>query len=91
MCQDGEIRLRDGRTSADGRVEICFNERWGTVCDDQFGREEAAVVCRQQGYSPEGLLSVTTCAVEHIAIVIAKSTVVVKFWIKVPHELGVDN
>lgn len=56
MCEDGEIRLQDGRTSADGRVEICFNNRWGTICDDEFGREEASVLCRQLGFSSEGLL-----------------------------------
>ena len=60
VCEDGEIRLQGGRTQADGRVEICFNDRWGTVCDDEFGREEAAVLCRQQGFSSEGLLKLAS-------------------------------
>ena len=57
VCQDGQIRLVEGKTpnKADGRVEICFNDRWGTVCDDNFGVQEAAVVCRQQGFPAEGL------------------------------------
>ena len=57
VCEDGQIRLIGGRTAtrADGRVEICFNDRWGTVCDDNFGVQEAAVVCRQQGFPAEGL------------------------------------
>jgi hypothetical protein len=57
VCQDGQVRLMGGKTAnrADGRVEICFNDRWGTVCDDNFGVEEAAVVCRQQGFPAEGL------------------------------------
>ena len=50
-CQDGDIRLRGGTTDYEGRVEICFNRIWGTVCDDFWGPPDAAVACRQLGYS----------------------------------------
>lgn len=40
-----------GSVPGEGRVEICFGSLWGTVCDDMWGRNEAAVVCRQLGYS----------------------------------------
>ena len=48
VCENGEVRLVGGYTAA-GRVELCFNNTWGTVCDDGFGSEEASVVCRQLG------------------------------------------
>ena len=39
----------------EGRVEICINNAWGTVCDTLFGREDAAVVCEQlEGFLREG-------------------------------------
>ena len=45
-----EIRLAGGKNPSEGRVEILYNERWGTVCDDDWDNFAAQVVCRQAGY-----------------------------------------
>ena len=53
ICPQGAIRLREG-TATSGRVEICNNAVWGTVCDDGFGSLDAQVACVQLGFFAAG-------------------------------------
>ena len=57
LCRDGDIQLRGGQNSTEGRVEICFNNQWGTVCDDSWDARDAIVVCTQLGLPSEGKLA----------------------------------
>ncbi|XP_031365820.1 uncharacterized protein LOC102678715 isoform X3 [Apis dorsata] len=66
-CQDGsdespehcnapfEIRLSNGNTPYEGRVEVRHHGVWGTVCDDDFSNAAATVICRSLGFGGRAL------------------------------------
>ena len=50
-CNKTDVRLIDGRSIYDGKVEICLKGVWGSVCGDKWDYRDATVVCRQLGYN----------------------------------------
>ena len=57
LCLHQAVRVvtsSDNLNSSFGRVEVCVNGTWGTICSDFWGNEDASVVCKQLGYSEYG-------------------------------------
>ena len=67
-CSDGDLRLLDGMTDVvtgmmEGRLEICINQAWGSVCVDHFGSAETTVVCNFFNLTGRGVCHNHKCAV----------------------------
>ena len=52
-CEEGSVRLVGGYSRKEGRVQICNEGKWTSVCADSWSENdiEAKVVCSQLGYS----------------------------------------
>ena len=44
----------NGSNPLEGRLEICFNRAWGTVCRTKFSIKDANVTCNQLGFPFNG-------------------------------------
>jgi deleted-in-malignant-brain-tumors protein 1 len=44
------VRLFNGSTASEGRVEVFHNGYWGTICQDNFTSKDARVICNMLGY-----------------------------------------
>ena len=80
-CSDGDVRLIGGSTDYEGRVEVCINRVWGTVCQstshrswiNRWNSQDANILCRQLGHQDLGELfqciySVVICCQIHFTL-----------------------
>ncbi len=53
-CNTGDLRLANSQSPNSGRLEICFNRAWGTICSYSGTTQTYNVACKQLGYQPYG-------------------------------------
>lgn len=50
-CNEGVIRSVNGTLLNEGRIEVCTNGVWGSICGSNFDPIDAVVACRELGYT----------------------------------------
>ena len=55
-CTLGDVRLTNGSSHLEGRVEVCFGNLWGTICHNSWDNRDAGVICKQLFNSSFGRL-----------------------------------
>ena len=50
-CTRGALRLTNGEFPNEGRLEVCIENHWGSICSDMFDEREVNVSCRQLGFT----------------------------------------
>ena len=73
MCEDGDLRLVGGATESEGRLEVCFGKRWGTIDGHGWTRTDTQVACRQLGHPTEGIIRVILLLISYRTLYTAVS------------------
>ena len=61
-CANGEVALVGGLRPHEGRVQVCMNEVWGTVCNDYWNSYNTIVFCKQLGLTTTGIYTRVSCS-----------------------------
>ena len=59
-CTLGDLRLMNGTSDLEGRVEVCFGNLWGTICHNSWDNRDAGVICKQLFNSSFGKIKCIT-------------------------------
>lgn len=60
-----------------GRVEICNNQVWGTVCNDVWGAKDVQVACRQLGFATTGSIVSNTISMVSITPLFCTTIIII--------------
>ncbi len=73
QCTQDDVRLVDGPTMYEGRVEVCDSGAWGTVCGNAWDSRDVAAVCAQLGFGigkldGNKIMALMTCVHSNIRV-----------------------
>ncbi|XP_051565000.1 macrophage receptor MARCO-like [Myxocyprinus asiaticus] len=88
----GSAVVRLVGTASRGRLEVFYQDTWGTVCDDSFDSVDANVVCKMLGYQRSSQVFTATSGSGRIWLDEVRCTGQEKSIFDCPHAgMGVNN
>ena len=64
-CEEGAVQLADGIIDQEGRVEVCHDGVWGSICDEGWDKTDAHIICQQLGYAETGNFTIAVVIVHY--------------------------
>ena len=58
-CEDGDVRLMGRNINSEGLLQVCTDEEWFNICNEDWTFSSSEVVCRQLGYESKLIVSLT--------------------------------
>ena len=59
-CNDRDLRVVNGTSPREGRVEVCYNQAWGTICNVVYGMHAAEILCTALDFEGEIVTHIQT-------------------------------
>ena len=53
VCKDQDLRVQGGKNRREGRLEVCYNQAWGTICNTIYGQHAAKIFCVRLDFDSE--------------------------------------
>ena len=67
-CTNHDIRMIRNNTGipfkSNGRIEVCYNNQWGSICNNSWGTNDAKVACGQLGYTKSGTCCISVQSIK---------------------------
>ena len=55
-CEDGDLKLVGGASESEGRLEICFSQRWTTIDGGGWSYTDTEIACKELGFLTSGYI-----------------------------------
>ena len=59
LCEDGDLRLDTRDAIVGGRLDVCYDGIWGSVCNEMWTDLDVRVACNQLGLPSTGESAIT--------------------------------
>ena len=68
VCKDQDLRVQGGKNRWEGRLEVCYNQAWGTLCNNVYGEHAANIFCVRLNFDGEYIFPETLGCMHRVVL-----------------------